>query len=76
MPDVVFVFGLKATVLIVSALASGLVELFLLSFPLPFLALGFALGEHEIDLLTLATQPNPQNRSHTDVGSGPLSGRR
>ena len=53
MPDIVFAFGLIATVLIVTALASGLVERSLLSFPLLFLGLGFVLGERGVGLLTL-----------------------
>ena len=53
MPDIIFAFGLIATVLIVTALASGLVERSLLSFPLLFLGLGFVLGERGVGLLTL-----------------------
>ena len=45
MPDLFVAFGLVATVLMVTALASGLVERSPLSLPLIFLGLGLALGE-------------------------------
>lgn len=44
MSDLVLGMGIIATVLLVSALASGLVERAPLSFPMIFLALGFVLG--------------------------------
>lgn len=53
MPDIVIAFGLIATVLVVTALASGVVERSMLSFPLLFLALGFVLGERGVGLLEL-----------------------
>ena len=46
-PDLVLAFGLVATVLTGTALASGLVERSPLSFPLIFLALGLVLFEAE-----------------------------
>mgnify|MGYP004329050733 CR=1 FL=1 len=46
MPDFILVFGIIAVVLIVTALASGLVERSPISFPLMFLGLGFLLGGH------------------------------
>ena len=44
MPDFLTAFGVVAVILIVTALASGLVERSLLSFPLVFLVTGIALG--------------------------------
>jgi NhaP-type Na+/H+ or K+/H+ antiporter len=52
-PDFLTAFGLIAIVLIVSALASGVVERAPLSFPMIFLGLGFLLGEHGADILSL-----------------------
>ncbi len=51
MPDFIFVFGVIAVVLTVTALASGLVERSPLSFPLIFLGLGFLLGSRGFDVL-------------------------
>ncbi len=51
MPDFIFIFGVIAVVLTVTALASGLVERSPLSFPLIFLGLGFLLGSQGIDEL-------------------------
>ncbi|MCH8831339.1 MAG: cation:proton antiporter [Chloroflexi bacterium] len=51
MPDFIFIFGVIAVVLTVSALASGLVERSPLSFPLIFLGLGFLLGSRGFDVL-------------------------
>ncbi|MCI0829262.1 MAG: cation:proton antiporter, partial [Chloroflexi bacterium] len=51
MPDFIFIFGVIAVVLTVSALASGLVERSPLSFPLIFLGLGFLLGSQGLDVL-------------------------
>jgi NhaP-type Na+/H+ or K+/H+ antiporter len=45
MPDFLTAFGVVAVILTVTALASGLVERSLLSFPLVFLVTGLALGE-------------------------------
>lgn len=53
MPEIVVAFGLIATVLIITALASGLVERSILSFPFLFIALGFVLGERGVGLLNL-----------------------
>lgn len=53
MPDVLTAFGLIAAVLMVAALASGLVARAPLSFPMIFLGLGFALGPHGFDLISL-----------------------
>lgn len=53
MPDFLLLTGLIAIVLTVSALASGLVVRAPLSFPMLFLGLGFALGEHGLGLLAI-----------------------
>ena len=53
MPDFLLLTGLIAIVLTVSALASGLVVRAPLSFPILFLGLGFALGEHGLGLLAI-----------------------
>ena len=53
MPEFILIFGVIAVVLTVTALASGLVERSLLSFPLIFLGLGFLLGSHGIDELEI-----------------------
>lgn len=53
MPDIVVAFALIATVLIVTALASGLIERSVLSFPLLFIALGFGMGERGLGILVL-----------------------
>ena len=45
MPDFLTEFGVVAVILTVTALASGLVERSLLSFPLLFLVTGIVLGE-------------------------------
>ena len=54
MPDLVTAFAIGATVLIGAALVSGAVERSPLSFPLLYLALGFALSERVFDVLALA----------------------
>lgn len=51
MPDLLLIFSLVATVLLVSALASGVVERAPLSFPIIFLGLGVLLGERGLGLL-------------------------
>ena len=53
MPDLLTAFALIAVVLLVSALASGLVERAPLSFPMLFLGLGFLLGERGLGVLTV-----------------------
>ena len=57
MPDFIFVFGVIAVVLTVTALASGLVERSPLSFPLMFLGLGFFLGSRGFDVLDVGPIP-------------------
>jgi sodium/hydrogen antiporter len=54
MPDPHTAFGLIAVVLIVSALASGLVERAPLSFPMLFLGFGALLGERGFGVLSLS----------------------
>src|SRR5438105_1043928 len=49
-------FGLLGSVLILSALAAGLVERAPISFPILFVALGFALGPHGVGLLAMTPQ--------------------
>ncbi len=51
MPDLLTGFALMAVVLMLAALASGLVERAPISFPMIFLGLGFLLGERGIGLL-------------------------
>ena len=53
MSDFVLAFALIAVVLMVTALASGLIERSPLSFPLLFIGLGFALGERGFGILEL-----------------------
>ena len=53
MPDFLLAVGLIAAVLTVTALTSGLVERSPLSFPLMFLAFGFALGERGLGVIQL-----------------------
>lgn len=53
MPDMLTAFALIAVVLIVAALASGIVERGPISFPILFLGIGVALGEHGFGLLSL-----------------------
>ena len=45
MPDFLTAFGVVAVILTVTALASGLVERSIISFPLVFLVAGIALGD-------------------------------
>ena len=54
MPDLVTAFAIGAAVLIGAALVSGAVERSPLSFPLLYLALGFALSERVFEVLELA----------------------
>jgi sodium/hydrogen antiporter len=53
MTDIILVFGLIAAVLVVSALASPLVERAPLSFPMIFLGLGVILGPQGVGLIRL-----------------------
>ncbi|MBI2821673.1 MAG: cation:proton antiporter [Acidobacteria bacterium] len=53
MEELIFWFALAAAVLILTALASGLVERSPLSFPLMFLGLGFLLGEKGLGWLRM-----------------------
>ncbi len=53
MPDLLTAFGLIAVVLLVAALASGVVERAPLSFPIIFLGLGVLLGPQALGLLAL-----------------------
>ena len=53
MPEFILVFGLIAVILLVTALASGLVERSPLSFPLIFLGLGFLVGERGLGLISM-----------------------
>ena len=53
MSEIVIAFGLIATILIVTALASGLIERSILSFPFLFIALGFALGGRGLGILDI-----------------------
>jgi NhaP-type Na+/H+ or K+/H+ antiporter len=50
-PDLILGFGLVALVLVLSALASGVVERAPVSFPMIFLGAGVLLGEHGVGLL-------------------------
>ncbi len=53
MPDLLTIFALIAVVLMVSALASGIVERAPLSFPMIFLGLGVLLGERGFGILSV-----------------------
>ncbi len=55
MPDLLTVFALIAVVLMVSALASGIVERAPLSFPMIFLGLGVLLGERGFGILSVGS---------------------
>lgn len=59
MPDILTAFGIIAAVLIVGALASGIVERLPLSFPMIFLGLGLLLGEYGFNVIAL----EPQDRT-------------
>jgi NhaP-type Na+/H+ or K+/H+ antiporter len=56
MPDFLTAFGVVAVILTVTALASGLVERSLLSFPLVFLVTGLALGEGGLGVFEVAAE--------------------
>ncbi|MEO0561461.1 MAG: sodium:proton exchanger, partial [Chloroflexota bacterium] len=58
MPDLITGIGLFAVVLIVAALASRLVELAPISFPMIFLGIGFVLGGGGLGVLDIDAQ-NP-----------------
>jgi sodium/hydrogen antiporter len=51
--DLATALGLVAGVLVVSALAAGLVERAPLSFPMLFLGLGFVVGDHGLELISV-----------------------
>lgn len=53
MPDVYTAFALIGAVLLISALASGLIERGPLSFPMIFLGLGFLIGENGLGLVSI-----------------------
>src|SRR4051812_25898756 len=53
MSALVFGFALMAAVLLVSALASGVIERAPISFPIIFLGLGFALGPSGFGVITM-----------------------
>ncbi len=55
LPDLLSAFALFATVLTLSALASGLVERAPISFPMIFLGLGFLLGERGFGILSVGS---------------------
>ena len=55
MLDLIFILGVIAVVLTVTALAPGLVECSLLSFPLIFLGLGFLMGSKGFDALDVGS---------------------
>ncbi|MGH3322671.1 MAG: hypothetical protein ACRDN9_21345, partial [Streptosporangiaceae bacterium] len=69
MVAMVSVFALVAVVLVVSALVAGVVEGALLSFPMIFLGLGFALGPHGATILNVTVD----SRSLETVGVLTLS---
>ena len=75
MTDFVFIFGAIAFVLTVTALASGLVERFPLSFPLIFFGLGFLLESRGFDQLEVAQFSVSRGRGHPDFGFGAVPGR-
>jgi len=56
MPDFLTAFGVVAVILTVTALASGLVERSLLSFPLVFLVTGLVLGEGGLGVFEVAAE--------------------
>jgi NhaP-type Na+/H+ or K+/H+ antiporter len=64
MPELLLMFALVAVVLLVAALASGLVERAPLSFPLIFLGLGVALGERGLGLIRI----DPHNPTLEVIG--------
>jgi sodium/hydrogen antiporter len=54
--DLLTAFALVAVVLVVSGLASGIIERAPLSFPIIFLGLGFLLGPHGVGLLAIGPE--------------------
>ena len=70
MTDFVFIFGVIAVVLTVTALESGLVERPPLSFPLIFLGLGFLLESRGFDQLEVTPFSVSRGRGHPDLGLG------
>ena len=70
MTDFVFIFGAIAFVLTVTALASGLVERFPLSFPLIFFGLGSLLETRGFEQLEVAPFSVSRGRGHPDFGLG------
>ena len=53
LPEFLLAFGLIAIILVITALASGIVERSPLSFPILFLGLGFLLGERGVGLIQM-----------------------
>ena len=53
LPEFLLAFGLIAIILVITALASGIVERSPLSFPILFLGLGFLLGERGLGLIQM-----------------------
>ena len=65
MSTLVLGFALMAVVLMVSALASGVVERAPLSFPMIFLGLGFLLSENGLGILAMGPHPScPRSDRH------------
>ena len=56
LPDFILVFGVIGVILTVTALASGLVERSLLSFPLMFLLFGFILGQKGFGVIDIGPE--------------------
>ena len=69
MSEVVLAFSLIAVILTVTALASGLVERSLLSFPLMFLGLGLVLGDGALGIISMS----PHDRTLEIVATLTLS---
>ncbi|MBI3967631.1 MAG: cation:proton antiporter [Chloroflexi bacterium] len=55
MPDLTTAFAIIATVLIISALASGVIERAPISFPMIFLGAGVLLGEHGLGVIRIGS---------------------
>ncbi len=53
LPEFLLAFGLIAIILVITALASGIVERSPLSFPILFLGLGFLLGARGVGLIQM-----------------------
>ena len=75
MADFVFIFGVIAVVLTVTALASGLVERSPLSFPWILLGLGSILESRGFDQLEVAPFSVSRGRGHPDFGFDAIPGR-